>query len=89
LEVFTNGTVSGSIIPNTSGNYSIPVSAGTHTITPILQNPTYFTVSPTTATITFPAATSPYTQNFCLTANGTHPDLEVNILPVTRARPDF
>ena len=55
----TNGTNSGSLISNNSGNYSIPVQSGTHTITPILENPTYFNVSPTNATITFPATTSP------------------------------
>ncbi|MBC7641695.1 MAG: T9SS type A sorting domain-containing protein [Flavobacterium sp.] len=85
----TNGTNSGSLISNNSGNYSIPFQAGTHTITPVLQNPTYFYVSPTTATITFPATASPATRNFCITANGTHQDVEVTILPVTRARPGF
>src|SRR5690606_17993956 len=40
----TNGSANGNIISNTSGNYFIPVLAGTHTITPILENPTYFTV---------------------------------------------
>jgi hypothetical protein len=89
LNQSTSGNLTGVYLGNATGNYSIPVQAGTHTITPILQNPTYFTVSPTTATVTFPTATSPFTQNFCVTANGTHPDLEVNILPINRARPGF
>ncbi|WP_445453013.1 DUF7619 domain-containing protein [Flavobacterium sp. 25HG05S-40] len=79
----------GSLIGNTSGNYSIPVQAGTHTITPVFENPGYFTVSPATVTVTFPSNASPRTQNFCLTANGTHNDLEVSIFPLDNARPGF
>lgn len=85
----TNGSVSGNIIANTSGNYSIPVQAGNHTITPVLENPTYFNVSPTSVTANFPTQQSPHTQNFCLTANGTHNDLEAIIVPITAATPGF
>lgn len=85
----TSGTTSGTFISNPSGNYSIPVSAGTHTFTPQLENPTYFTISPTTANVTFPATASPFTQNFCLTANGVRHDLEVVIIPINPARPGF
>ncbi|KQK26453.1 hypothetical protein AR438_06715 [Chryseobacterium aquaticum] len=85
----TNGSVSGNIIANTSGNYSIPVQAGNHTITPVLENPTYFNVSPTSVTANFPTQQSPLTQNFCLSANGTHNDLEAIIVPITAATPGF
>lgn len=87
--VITNTANSGNIITNASGNYSIPVQAGNHVITPILENPTYFTISPTSVTVSFPAQTSPLTQNFCLSANGAHNDLEVVIIPITAARPGF
>ncbi len=86
---FSGSTFNGKVISNNSGNYSIPVQAGTHTITPILENPSYFNVSPTTATVTFPATTSPAIQDFCITANGVHNDLEVSILPIDAARPGF
>ncbi|RZK10786.1 MAG: T9SS type A sorting domain-containing protein [Flavobacterium sp.] len=85
----TNGTQTGSIIANQSGEYSIPVQEGTHTITPLFENPTFFNISPSTVSVTFPATTSPFTQNFCITPNGLHPDLEVAILPTTPARPGF
>jgi uncharacterized repeat protein (TIGR01451 family) len=85
----TNGTVTGNLISNNSGNYSIPVGAGTHTITPILENPSYFNISPTSATVTFPTTTSPFVQDFCINANGVHNDLEVTILPIGPARPGF
>ncbi|MBA4155272.1 T9SS type A sorting domain-containing protein, partial [Flavobacterium sp.] len=85
----TNGTISGSIISNTSGDYSIPVQAGSHTLTPVFENPTYFNVSPANFAVTFPAQTSPFTQNFCITSNGTHQDVEVVIVPLNVAIPGF
>ncbi|WP_407845834.1 T9SS type A sorting domain-containing protein [Chryseobacterium sp. KCF3-3] len=83
------GGITGSMIANISGNYSIPLQAGTHMITPISENPAYWTISPSTLTVNFPAQASPLTQNFCLAANGTHNDLEVLIIPVTAAVPGF
>jgi len=85
----TNSSNSGNMIANASGNYSIPVQAGNHTITPVLENPTYFNVSPTSLTANFPTQTSPLNQNFCISANGTHNDLEVLTIPITAARPGF
>uniref|UniRef100_UPI001552ECE8 leucine-rich repeat domain-containing protein n=1 Tax=Chryseobacterium sp. LAM-KRS1 TaxID=2715754 RepID=UPI001552ECE8 len=85
----TNGNTAGSIISNNTGNYSIPVQGGSHIITPVLENPTYFNISPANATANFPTQTSPLTQNFCLTANGTHNDFEIVVIPVNAARPGF
>ena len=83
------GSQAGSLISNQSGQYSIPVQIGAHIVAPVLENPSYFTISPTTLEVTFPAEISPFTQNFCITPNGMHPDLEVVILPTTPARPGF
>ena len=85
----TNGTTTGTIISNNSGNYSIPVQLGTYNITPILDNPSYFTVSPTNVLVDFPAQVSPFTQDFCITPNGNHHDVEVSIIPINVARPGF
>ena len=85
----SDGVTTGSLISNATGNYSIPVPAGTYTITPKLENPTYFNVSPTNVTVAFPTQTSPVTQNFCVSVNGVHPDLEVALLPLEPARPGF
>lgn len=79
----------GSLISDHSGNYSIPLNSGPKTITPIVENPTYFTISPASLAVNFPLQTSPLTQNFCMSANGTHPDLEVVIVPVQAAVPGF
>lgn len=85
----TDGTNSGSLIANQTGNYFIPVSAGNHTITPNLENPTYFNISPTSFTVNFPTQASPFTQDFCVTANGVKHDVEVVLIPIGPARPGF
>jgi len=85
----SGGGTTGSIISNQSGDYSIPVLAGTHIIAPVLENPAYFNISPASFTANFPMQTSPLTQNFCLTANGSHPDLEIVIIPLDSAVPGF
>ncbi len=85
----SDGVKTGILISNIAGNYFLPVEEGTQTITPILENLPYFIVSPTNTVVTFPTQTSPFTQDFCVTANGIHPDLEVATLPTTRARAGF
>ena len=85
----TNGTVTGSIISNQTGNCYIPVSAGNHTITPNLENPSYFNISPESVSVNFPTQTSPFTRDFCVTANGIHHDVEIMIIPTVPARPGF
>jgi hypothetical protein len=85
----TDGVTTGSFISNSTGNYTIPVQAGTHTITPVVENPSYFTISPTIATVTFPTQTSPFNRDYCITVNGVHPDLEITLLPLRPAVPGF
>jgi Leucine-rich repeat (LRR) protein len=85
----TDGTTTGSFISNNSGDYSIYVQDGSHTITPILENPTYFSISPTSFSVNFPADTSPFIQDFCITPLGDFPDLEASIIPLDDARPGF
>jgi Leucine-rich repeat (LRR) protein len=85
----SDGNQNGNLISNESGSYSIPVQEGTYTITPILENPTYFTISPSSVNVTFPTQASPFIQDFCITPKGNHQDLEVTILPTIPARPGF
>lgn len=85
----TNSTNNGSLISTRLGNYFIPVSAGLHTFTPVLENSNYFTVNPTSQSVNFPTQASPFTQNFCVTANGVKSDVEVVILSTVPARPGF
>jgi hypothetical protein len=84
----TNGTINGTI-PTYDGSYSISVTSGTHIITPAIDVLGYFTIAPTSLTVTFPGQSSPVTQDFCITPNGNYNDLEISILPTTVARPGF
>lgn len=85
----TDGTTSGTIISDETGNYSIPVQEGTYTITPVFENPNYFTISPTSINVSFPTAASPFTQDFCITPIDSHKDLEITLMPLEVARPGF
>lgn len=85
----TDGNATGGLFANSSGNYTFSVQNGTHTITPVFENPDYFNASPTSATVTFPATASPFEQNFCITPNGVHHNVEITLLPLTVARPGF
>lgn len=87
--LISDGNGSAPVFTTSLGSYFVPVGTGTHTITPISENPTYFTATPPSLTVTFPAQVSPQTQNFCFVANGSHNDLEIIIVPITSARPGF
>ncbi|WP_162127788.1 T9SS type A sorting domain-containing protein [Flavobacterium phycosphaerae] len=78
----SSGSVSGSFINDSSGSTNFPVQAGTYTFSPALENPSYYTITPPSATVSFPTTSSPFNQDFCFLPNGTHPDLEVIILPM-------
>lgn len=86
---FTDGVNTGNLICDTSGIYHYDVQYGTQTITPILENPVYFAVSPASATVTFPNTSNTFDQDFCIAPNGIHNDLEITILPLSAARPGF
>ena len=85
----TDGTNTGSIMSNNTGSYQIPLQAGTYTVTPVIENPSFFAIEPPDVTVNFPSQSSPYTENFCITPNGLHRDLEVVLLPMGAARPGF
>ncbi|HET8804292.1 MAG TPA: hypothetical protein VFM72_06915, partial [Aequorivita sp.] len=76
----TNGMAYG----NSEGIYNVFVAeVGTYTLIPNLENPTYFSVSPASADVLIPIIDeSTVVQDFCVEANGVHPDLEVIIAPV-------
>ncbi|WCO01375.1 T9SS type A sorting domain-containing protein [Psychroserpens ponticola] len=85
----TDGTETGNFIANSSGAYMIPVQEGSHTITPTFETTSYFTISPSNVSISFPTDASPYMQDFCITPNGEFNDLEITIIPLGVARPGF
>lgn len=84
-----DGLNSKEIISNSSGSFRIAVKQGNYTITPILENLSYFNISPSSINVNFPTQTSPYNQDFCISPKGLHNDLEITILPTVPARPGF
>ncbi|NNT72526.1 T9SS type A sorting domain-containing protein [Flavobacterium sp. IMCC34852] len=85
-----DGTVEGSSFTNAQGEYTFYTQAGSFDLTPNIENPSWFTFSPSSANVVFADNNNnTATQNFCVTANGVHPDLEIVISPVIPARPGF
>ncbi len=84
-----DGTVSGATFSLADGSYEFYTQAGSFVLTPQFQN-SYFTVSPATATLNFANLDeSTQTQNFCITANGVHNDVDIILIPAGNARPGF
>lgn len=87
---FTNGSVTGNLIANSSGFYTYyDVQAGNNSFTPVIENPSYFTISPPNASVNLSAANPLLVRDFCLTAIGTHNDLQVSLIALEDARPGF
>ena len=90
IKIGINDSINGGYTySNANGNYAFFVQQPNLTITPAFENP-YFTVSPGAANVNFASNSNlTQTQNFCITANGIHPDLEITILPIDAATPGF
>ncbi|WP_162128233.1 DUF7619 domain-containing protein [Flavobacterium phycosphaerae] len=85
-----SGSVTTNLFANISGFYHIYLPIGNYAITPQIENPSYFNISPTNLTLTVPTAVNPMVQDFCLEPTGvTHNDLEIVLLPIDLARPGF
>ncbi|HMC00531.1 MAG TPA: T9SS type A sorting domain-containing protein [Flavobacteriaceae bacterium] len=87
--VVNSTNINGQFISNSSGNYKTSVTEGDYILTPLLENPSYFTISPSSITVSFPEDGNAYVQDFCITPNGEHNDLDVSIIPTNTARPGF
>lgn len=85
-----DGMESGSTFSNSSGEYSFYTETGTFTLLPEFENSNWFTITPSSATVTLEDDNNNIeTQNFCVTANGEHSDVEVVIAPIVPAQPGF
>ncbi len=83
-------TTTGSTVTNINGTYNFYTNAGTYSLTPNVENPTWFNFSPPTANFTFADNNNNIsTQNFCIAAVGLHKDIEVVFAPLEPARPGF
>ena len=85
----------GSVITGTStdntGNYSYnAATTGTYYLLPNIENPTFFTITPTNASTNFASTNNNvFNQDFCITNNGVNPDVEIVLAPIQFARPGF
>lgn len=87
---FTNGSTTGSLITNNTGSYTYyDIQPGNYTFSPVMENPSYFTISPASAVVNVSSTNYLITRDFCIAPNGTHNDLEVSLIPITNARPGF
>lgn len=84
-----DGNTAQTHIGNNSGNFNISLIDGAYTMTPMLENPGYFNISPSVSSFSFPELASPLAQNFCVTPNGMHTDLELVIMALNPSRPGF
>lgn len=75
------------VFTRTDGTYVFYTGEGDYLITPVFEND-YFTAD--NVTQFFPVQDGTVAQqDFCVTANGVHNDVEVVIVPTTNARPGF
>lgn len=71
------------------GTYHFYTQAGNFTVTPQFEND-WFIATPGTASLNLPVVNNGVTtQDFCFVPNGSHPDLEVMIIPAIPAQPGF
>lgn len=85
-----DGTNAGYTFTNAAGIYTFYTQDGTFTVTPEFEDNQFFTASPVSAQVVFPVVDNTIaTENFCITPNGTHRDVEVVMVPLTNARPGF
>lgn len=83
-----DGTNQGATFSNNSGGYGFYTQDGDFTVTPSIENPSWFTISPNNTTISFDESDNQVvTQNFCIAPNGLHPDIEIVISPIFPSRP--
>ncbi|MDR6967252.1 putative delta-60 repeat protein [Flavobacterium arsenatis] len=84
-----NGATESFYYSSPEGQHGVMLKNGTSVITPILDNPSWFSVSPSSITLTMPSATNYYNQNYCVTAVGVHQDFEATLVPIDNAVPGF
>ncbi|WP_293871928.1 T9SS type A sorting domain-containing protein [Flavobacterium sp.] len=85
-----DGVESGATVTNINGIYSYFTNEGDFTIAPNVENQSWFNFSPPTVAIPFvDNNNNNANQDFCITANGVHNDVEVVVAPITPARPGF
>ncbi|AXG73238.1 T9SS C-terminal target domain-containing protein [Flavobacterium arcticum] len=90
VDITTENDEEFAVFSNNIGEYNFYWGAGTFTLSPSIENNDWFTITPSSATVTFEDDNNNIeTQSFCVTPNGEHPDVEVVIVPTEPAQPGF
>ena len=89
LVVTEGGTGNNTVFANWNGEYLYYMGTGAVSVTPQIPGSPYFTLTPASFSTTFSSLNNNVAADFCLDANGVHPDLEISILPDGPARPGF
>ncbi len=85
-----NGTTSSETFVKSNGEYNLYSQSGNYTVTAEPENPSLYTITPSTFTVNFADSNNNIsTQNICVTKNGNIKDLEVIFAPIIDARPGF
>jgi len=84
-----DGTYTSTAFTNSAGQYIFHTLANSDTVTVTPEQPSWFNVTPPIQIINIPNPGVTAIADFCVTANGIHPDLEIVLLPITAARPGF
>lgn len=85
-----DGTTQNETFTKASEKYVFYTGAGNFSLTPHLENPTLFSISPVNPLLSFADSNNHVaTQDFCITANGSQSDIEIVIVPIVPARPGF
>ena len=86
----TQWGINNATFSNNNGLYVFYTTFADQSVTPVFENANYFTISPANATVSFPETNFlTQTQDFCITSNGNHQDIEIVIEPINVARPGF
>lgn len=85
----TDSTNSDIFYVNNLNRYFHTLPEGNHILSSQLIESDYWTISPSTINLDFPADPNPFIQDFCISPNGVHNDLEIIIVPLQDARPGF
>jgi hypothetical protein len=87
--VYTDGIDTGAYFTTNLGNYSIYSINNNFSITPSFEQPNYFNSTPNTYTNSTTNFGNIINQDFCITADGLHNDLEIILLPINQAIAGF
>jgi hypothetical protein len=81
----SDGSNAATATADSFGDYTYSLQAGMFVLTPSLENTTYFSITPETVNVNFPADANANVRDFCVTPNGVYPDLKITMTSIDDA----